>query len=157
MNRLQKGACQSLDARFASRPHVYARLQSIADLMDKAIAEGHTADEAEAMAIEQIQQLGQELLTDWAQEKQSQSVRRAKAKHPQASQHIKKVKWFTTFGAVEVCEQVLRLSRRGAQLRPFCTEAAVQHRGCSRRLQRVLVDFGAEGSFQAAALRVREH
>jgi hypothetical protein len=58
---------------------------------------------------------------------------------------------------VEVCEQVLRLSRRGAQLRPFCTEAAVQHRGYSRRLQRVLVDFGAEGSFQAAVLRVQEH
>ena len=58
---------------------------------------------------------------------------------------------------MEVCEQILRLSRRGAQLRPFCTEAAVQHRGYSRRLQRVLVDFGAEDSFQAAALRVREH
>lgn len=58
---------------------------------------------------------------------------------------------------MEVCEQVLRLSRRGAQLRPFCTEAAVEHRGYSRRLQRVLVDFGAESSFQAAALRVREH
>jgi hypothetical protein len=85
-----KGDSRSLDARFASRPHVYARLQSIADLMDKAIAEGHTADEAEAMAIEQIQHLGQELLNDWAQEKQNQSVQRAKAKHPQASQHIKK-------------------------------------------------------------------
>lgn len=81
---------RSLDGRFASRPRVYARLQSIADLMDKAIAEGHTADEAEAMAIEQIQQLGRELLTDWAQEKQSQSVQRAKIKHPLASQHIKK-------------------------------------------------------------------
>jgi hypothetical protein len=81
---------RSLDARFASRPHVYARLQSIVDGMDKAIAEGHTADEAEAMAIEQIQRLGQELLTDWAEEKQKQSVEQAKARHPQASQHIKK-------------------------------------------------------------------
>jgi hypothetical protein len=58
---------------------------------------------------------------------------------------------------VEVYEQVLRLSRRGAQLRPFCTAAEIQHRGYSRRLQRVLVDFGAEGSFQSAAIRVREH
>lgn len=58
---------------------------------------------------------------------------------------------------MEVWEQVLRLSRRGEQLRPFCTEAAVRHRGYSRRLQRVLVDFGAEDSFQAAGLRVREH
>ena len=39
-----------LDVRFASRPHVYERLQKIADLMDQAIAEGGTADEAEARA-----------------------------------------------------------------------------------------------------------
>jgi hypothetical protein len=35
-------------------------------MMDKAIEEGATADEAEAMAIEQIQQLGAAVLTDWA-------------------------------------------------------------------------------------------
>jgi hypothetical protein len=85
-----KGDRRTLDERFASRPHVYARLKSIADLMDQALAQGHTADEAEAMAIEQIQRLGQELLTDWAEEKQSQSLQRAKAKHPQASQQVKK-------------------------------------------------------------------
>lgn len=42
-------------------------------------------------------------------------------------------------------------------LRPFCTRAGVSARGTSRRLQRVLVDFGAEESFARAALRVREH
>lgn len=42
-------------------------------------------------------------------------------------------------------------------LRPFCTRAAIKPRGTSRRLQRVLVDFGAEESFARAVLRVREH
>ena len=51
----------------------------------------------------------------------------------------------------------MRRGRRGAQLRPFCQSAGVQHRGYSRRLQRVLTDFGAESSFARAAQRVREH
>ena len=58
---------------------------------------------------------------------------------------------------MEIREQLLRLSRRGAQLRPFCLAAGVTHRGYSRPLQRVLADFGAENSFQAATLRVQEH
>jgi hypothetical protein len=67
------------------------------------------------------------------------------------------VKWFTTFGPVAVVEQLLRLGRRGAELRPFCQSAGVCSRGCSRPLQRVLADFGAEASFGRAAQRVREH
>ena len=58
---------------------------------------------------------------------------------------------------MEICEELLRLSRRGAQLRPFCLAAGVTHQGYSRPLQRVLADFGAEASFQAATLRVKEH
>lgn len=50
-----------------------------------------------------------------------------------------------------------RLGRRGPLLRPFCERAAVRPRGRSHRLQRALVDFGAEESFARAAVRVREH
>ena len=67
------------------------------------------------------------------------------------------MRWFTTFGQVEVVEQVLRLGRRGVELRPFCRRAGGRHRGYSRPLQRVLADFGAEASFARAAERVREH
>ena len=58
---------------------------------------------------------------------------------------------------MEVEEQLLRLGRRGSSLRPFCQSRDVQHRGYSRRLQRVLTDFGADGSFADAAGKVREH
>jgi hypothetical protein len=50
-----------------------------------------------------------------------------------------------------------RLGRRGPLLRPFCERAGVRPRGRSRRLQRALVDFGAEESFARAAARVQEH
>ena len=42
-------------------------------------------------------------------------------------------------------------------LRPFCQRAGIQPRGSSRRLQRVMVDFGAEESFMGARQRVQEH
>jgi hypothetical protein len=51
----------------------------------------------------------------------------------------------------------LRLGRRGQQLRPFCESRGVQNGGYSRRLQRVLTDFGADDSFGDAAGKVREH
>jgi hypothetical protein len=79
-----------LDVRFASRPQVYARLQKIADMMDEAVAEGCTADEAEARAMEQIQKLGGELLGDWAGEKQARSVTESQRENPSAIKHIKK-------------------------------------------------------------------
>jgi len=89
--RSKKGQSQkSLDEHFASRPHVRARLQALADMMDTTIAEGATADEAEAMAIGQLRELGVDVLTDWAQQKQSVSLQKARAENPQAINHIKK-------------------------------------------------------------------
>jgi hypothetical protein len=79
-----------LEQRMAKRPHVLARFHAIADLMDQAVAAGCTADEAETRAIEQVQQLGRELLGDWAQEQQAGSLARARAQHPKAIKHIKK-------------------------------------------------------------------
>ena len=83
-------AARTLEQRLARRPHVLARFRSIADMMDQALAEGCTADEAEGRAIEQLQELGRELLGDWAQEKQDHSLAQARGKHPHAIKHIKK-------------------------------------------------------------------
>jgi len=86
--RKEKRTGKTLDERFARRPRTYRRLQEIADQMDTAIANGATADEAEAMAIEQIQKLGAEMLTDWAQAKQEQALEQAQTEHPQSLKHI---------------------------------------------------------------------
>jgi hypothetical protein len=88
--RAQNRDSKTLDERFAQRPHTYRRLREIADQMDQAMANGATADEAEAMAIEQIQKLGGEMLQDWAEAKQQQALEQAQAKHPQSIKHIKK-------------------------------------------------------------------
>ena len=88
--RKQKGTAKTLDERFANRPHTYWRLQEIADQMDQAIANGATADEAEAMAIGQLQKLGGEMLADWAEAKQQQALDQARAARPESIKHVKK-------------------------------------------------------------------
>jgi hypothetical protein len=80
---------RSLDERYARRPHTYRRLHEIADLMDQALARGASADEAEAITIEQIRKLGRELLGDWAQASQDQAWEQAREDYPQSGKHIK--------------------------------------------------------------------
>ena len=80
----------SLEARFAERPHVLARLHDIAEMMDKAIEDGATADEAEQIAIEQLRHLGADILADYAMQKHSQSLQKAKEENPGAIKHIEK-------------------------------------------------------------------
>jgi hypothetical protein len=80
----------SLDQRFATHPHVRRRLLMIADMIDQAVAEGCTAHQAEARAIEQIRQLGQELLTDWAEKAEPQFRQQAQAGNPKLINYGKK-------------------------------------------------------------------
>lgn len=54
-------------------------------------------------------------------------------------------------------EQLYRLSSSRRQIRPFSKRAGVQCRGCSRPLQRALVDFAADVSFADAAEKLLEH
>lgn len=54
-------------------------------------------------------------------------------------------------------EQLYRIAQTRRQIRPFSTRAGVQCRGCSRPLQRVLVDFASDVSFDRAAEKLGEH
>jgi hypothetical protein len=81
---------QSLDERFADKPHTHQRLLEIADLVDKLVAEGCTADEAEARAIEEIRKLGNGLLTDWAETTERTAVTKARAENPKLQAYRKK-------------------------------------------------------------------
>jgi Flp pilus assembly protein TadG len=83
-------AGKSLDERFSKHPHMYQQMQRIADMMEQAIARGATADEAEEMAIKQVNDLGRAILTDWAQAKHDGSVRELKTQRPSATKDSKK-------------------------------------------------------------------
>src|SRR5437667_11894580 len=80
----------SLDKRFATRPHLRQRLLAIADMIDQAVAEGCTAHEAETRAIEQMRKLGNEVLRDWAQKAEPEARRKAQAENGQLVNYGKK-------------------------------------------------------------------
>ena len=89
-NQNQNQPEQSLDQRFAERPQLRRRLLSIADMIDQAVAEGCTAHEAEARTIEQIRKLGNEILTDWAENSEPDAVVKAQQKDAQLRPYRKK-------------------------------------------------------------------
>ena len=89
-NSNQNNNQPSLDERFAKRPHLRRRLLTIADMIDQAVAEGCTAHEAEARAIEQIRKLGQEVLMDWAEKAEPHACQRAQAENSKLIKYGKK-------------------------------------------------------------------
>ena len=66
------------------------------------------------------------------------------------------MKWWCVFGLVKVRERIW-CSPAKSYLRPLPKRLGVTPLGRSRRLQRVLTDFGCEQSFARAAQSVKEH
>lgn len=81
---------KNLDERMGRFPQMYERMQRIADQLEESIERGMTADEAELVAIEQINELGKAWLRDWAQAQHERSVAVVRQEVPQAIQQRKK-------------------------------------------------------------------
>jgi len=153
-----KQALRSLDECYADKPHLRQRLIEISDMIGALVVQGCTAHEVEARALEQIRQVGNGILTEWAEKSEAVAVAQARADDPELRPYRKKLlTWHSTYGEVSVLEQRLRQGRRGAQVRPFCRQAKIGARAYSLPLQRALTDFGADHSFVEATQKVREH
>jgi hypothetical protein len=81
---------RSLDKCFADKPHMRQRLLEISDMIDALVAEGCTAHEAEARAIEEIRKLGNGILTEWAEKSEAAAVTKARAQDPKLQPYRKK-------------------------------------------------------------------
>ena len=81
---------RTLDECFADKPHMRQRLLEIADMIDTLVAQGCTAHEAEARAIQEIRKLGQGILTEWAEKSEQAAVAKARAKDPKVQNYGKK-------------------------------------------------------------------
>jgi|SRR5437867_3418370 len=81
---------RSLDECFADKPHVRQRLLEISELIDTLLAQGCTAHEAEARAIEQIRKLGNGVLTEWAEKSQAAATTKALTQDPKLQPYRKK-------------------------------------------------------------------
>jgi len=81
---------RSLDQCFADKPHLRLRLLEISDMIDALVAQGCTAHEAEARAIEEIRQLGNSILSEWAQKSEAAAVTKARGQDPKLQPYRKK-------------------------------------------------------------------
>jgi len=66
------------------------RLLEISDMIDTLVAQGCTAHEAEAKAIDQIRKLGNGILTEWAERSESSAAAQARANDPKLRPYGKK-------------------------------------------------------------------
>ncbi len=66
------------------------RLLEISDMVDELVAQGCSAHEAEARAIEQIRKLGNGVLTDWAEKSEQGAQAKARAANPKLQPYRKK-------------------------------------------------------------------
>lgn len=79
---------RALEERLAQRPELRARLHHIHDTPGESVADGSDAHAAEERVIQELRQLGQELLGRWAHQAHAQA--QVRTQHPHASQHGKK-------------------------------------------------------------------
>ena len=65
--------------------------------------------------------------------------------------------WHTTYGEINLVEQVYYRKGVGIRIRPFSESAHVHCRGYSLPLQRAISDFGGEEAFGQVEQKLREH
>ncbi len=61
----------------------------------------------------------------------------------------------STYGKIEILERCHTVDKH--RIRPFSHAAHIHCRDYSHAIQRRIVDFGADGSFEAAANKMQEH
>ena len=81
---------KNLDERFARFPEMYERMQRIADQLEESIERGMNADEAEEIAIGQLNELGKAWLTDWARAQHKRSLSAVRKEVPRTIKQSKK-------------------------------------------------------------------
>jgi hypothetical protein len=79
-----------LEQRLAHRPEVLARLHQLADTLDESVGDDCTADQAEERVSQQVRQLAQEVLAQWAHEANAHTQAQVPTRHPSAIRHGKK-------------------------------------------------------------------
>jgi len=80
---------QSLEERLKDHPYLRERFEAMLDIVEAAEGDVEKADEAELLVIEQVRQLGNELLHGWAKSKMAQQAT-TKQKEGKATGHGKK-------------------------------------------------------------------
>ena len=135
-----------------SNPLMAAKFQSIANKFEQEIANGMDAHQAEEAMIAALQELGKNLMLQWAENTQRDALNR----NPQLHKHSKKTSVAHHLWS-DSPHPAGHVGWQEALRHPFRDFAKVTDRSASRTLQRRIADFGAERSFQNTAAALKEH
>tara|TARA_B100002003_G_C13832869_1_gene409257 strand:+ start:42 stop:323 length:282 start_codon:yes stop_codon:yes gene_type:complete len=80
----------SLEERLERHPELHERLKSILDIAEGKNTGDDTADTVEELAILELQKLGLELMTKWANEKSTREVESVRKARPDSRARKKK-------------------------------------------------------------------
>ena len=71
---------ETVSERLERHPALKARMERILDVVENASGDVHRADEAERRAIEEVRQMGLEIMQDWGQKTSSEAALDLEAK-----------------------------------------------------------------------------
>lgn len=137
-------------------PQMMVRVQRLLEIARNAEGPLKTADEVEELRIEEMRRLGNVTLSQWAIQAEERVSTELKRQDGTVRSRKKTLKWWCVLGLVAVRERIW-CNPTQSYLRPLPPRLGVTPRGRSRRLERVLTDFGCEQAFARAAQSVREH
>ena len=83
-------SAEELVQQLAAQPHLRERLEAILGIINQEGGQYEKADAAEFALIEEIRKLGQQTLTEWANQGQIKAVKEARAENPKLKTHSKK-------------------------------------------------------------------
>src|SRR4029077_15463976 len=146
---------EAFSAILEAHPGLRERFASIAMAVANSGENLKEADAIEERIVEEMRLLGREAVQGGAETQVKATEKEIRQQPSMHRQGKKKLRWHTKFGEIEVLEPQYRSETK--RVRPFMRSAKVVPRGCSRPLQRAIVDFAADQSFALARKKLHEH
>jgi len=90
----------------AKHPELYSRFREIIALTDSDRCSVTSADDLEDRVTEELRHSGREVIHDWAQTQATRDATHLQQQKPSIRKHEKKLMWHTSYGDVQVEEQM---------------------------------------------------
>ena len=87
---LKLRAGRSLEERLSAHPQLWERIEALLNVVENSALDVETADLAEERVIEEVRQIGQQVLSSWAEHQHQKQIELLRSAQPQVRQHLKK-------------------------------------------------------------------
>jgi chromosome segregation ATPase len=141
--------------RLREYPELQAKIETMLAIIENAGGDVEKAAEAERRIIEELQQMGNEVLHGWARRQQQKKEEEYNAKPGMNRKEKNPLLVCATGENRNSRTEIFTRGRQGPQIRPFSESAGVECRGYSEALQRAMSDFGAGHAFAGAASKLK--